>query len=77
MLTIMVIIFYLACFVLTYGSVFAMVQKGAPLVAKDEYKQDMICSIIFGVFGPIILILILIISAVSGKWFFKYGLKFW
>lgn len=77
MLTILVIIFYLLSFILTYGSIFAMVQRGAPYVAKYDYESDIICSIIFGIFSPIILPLMFIISAVSRKWIFKYGLKFW
>jgi hypothetical protein len=70
-------ILYLVCFILTYGAMFAMVQRGNPVAAKYDYKPDMICSIFLGFFGPIIVPIILIISAVSKKWLFKYGLKFW
>jgi len=78
MLTILFVILYLVCYIFTYGLVFARVQKKEPAyLAKIDYKNDMICSMVISLSTPIVLVVLIIIAMVRLESPFKDGLKFW
>ena len=59
------------CSLLSYGLTFAYFQRKYVWIAENEYRQDMIFSIVWSLAGPISLVL----SIVLGN-FRKYGIKF-
>lgn len=72
MLIIFQISFYLLCGILAYGILFAYQQVKYELKAKSYYDVDRWVSIMFGLLGPLGLLIVLFITG-----FAKYGVKFW
>jgi hypothetical protein len=62
---------WILCGILAYGIMFADSQRRYPLLANDDYREDMANSVLLGLFGPIGLL-----TALFSSGFARYGLKF-
>ena len=70
MITLIILSVWLVCSVLSYGFLFASLQKSCPITAKENYKEDKRWAINQALFGPITLMMVLMNGA------YKHGLKF-
>ena len=65
---------YILCAFLSYGMLFAYVQGNFPMIAEQQYSEDMGTSILFGLFsgmlGPIGVIISFLMTG-----FAKHGFK--
>lgn len=68
---IFLIIGYLACSVLSYGMSMGYFQREFAEIAKETYHNDMAFSALFALFGPVNLVVALIMTG-----FGKHGLLF-
>ena len=62
---------WVVCSVLSYGLSFAYFQRKYPMLAKRDYRRDMLVCVVISLVGPMSLILTLINFRS-----FKYGMKF-
>ena len=67
----MVVTLWLLCGVITYGGLFAHLQKKYPAQAEDEYRGDRSYSIVPSLFGPFGLLAVALATRC-----FKDGFKF-
>lgn len=67
-----IITVWLICGFITYGTTFAYFQSKYPLVAEEQYREDIGDSIFFSLFGPFGLI---VSSLLSGFWEYGWKLK--
>lgn len=66
------IIIHIICGIISYGGIFAYVQKEFESIARSHYRENMAMSAMTGFFGPIGLIVVFFNTG-----FFKHGFKFW
>jgi len=59
------------CGVLTYGITLAYFQRNYPEIAKEDYREDVGFSVLFGIVGPIGLFV-----SLWGSGFAKHGLMY-
>ena len=60
--SIILMVTYIPCSLLSYGLFFAYIQREWPTLAKEDYADDRFKSIIISLFGPISLIIISMIT---------------
>lgn len=71
----LIILGWLLCGILGHGLYFGYFQGEFPMSAEDEYRDDMVTSLLLSLTSPIALVAILIFLPWDGT--FKHGLKFW
>jgi hypothetical protein len=67
----MIVALWLMCGVLTYGGLFAHLQKKYPALANNDYRGDRSHSLVSALFGPFGLLTVALATR-----FFKNGFKF-
>jgi len=64
------IMFWAVCGFITYGISFAYLQRTSPpKMARDEYWEDMGFSMLWGLFGPVSLLIAFFLSGLAHKGF--------
>jgi len=74
---ILLVCVYIICFIISYGLCFASLQNDFPLLKEEDYKKDLVFSIIISLFGPISIFAVIMECLSEKRSIFKYGLKFW
>ena len=67
-------IIWIICFLYSYSVAFAYWDRRFPILAKSDYKSNMMMSICFSLFGPMSVILVTIKAILIPRKF--YGFKF-
>lgn len=67
----LIVLMWLICSLLSYGAVFAHLQRQFPMFAKKDYEEDRNFALVMSIFGPIGLLTALMVT--RG---FKHGFKF-
>jgi hypothetical protein len=77
-MTILIVLGWFACGVLSYGWIFAYFQRRFATIADSNYYEDLLTSLFGLLFGPVGLVACLFsFSLMNNGRPFQYGLKFY